>query len=125
MFPNIFKTVNVTPIFNNDDPALCNNYRPISLLSNRSKIFEKIIHARLSAFLSAYNVLYEKQFAFRNQHATNHALIEVTEKIKQGCDSGKFTCGVFLDFQKASDTVNRDILLKKLEYYEIRDKLNK
>ena len=68
MFPNIFKTANVTPIFKNDDPALCNNYQPISLLSNISKIFEKIIHARLSAFLSANNVLYEKQFGSRNQH---------------------------------------------------------
>ena len=48
MFPNILKTANVK----NDDPALCNIYRPISLLSNINKIFEKMIHARLSAFLS-------------------------------------------------------------------------
>ena len=99
MFLNIHIRANVTPIFKDDDPVLCNNYRPISLLSNISKIFEKIIHARLSVFLSANNILYEKQFGFRNQHSTNHhALIEITEKIKQGCDSGKFVCGVFLDF---------------------------
>ena len=66
MFPNTLKTANVTPIFKNDDPALCNNYRPISLLSNISKIFEKIIHARLSVFLSTNNILYEKQFGFQN-----------------------------------------------------------
>ena len=125
MFPNIIKTANVTPIFKNDDPALCNNYQPISLLSNKNKKFEKIIHARLSVFLSTNNILYEKQFGFRNQHSTNHALIEITEKIKQGCDSGKFVSGVFLDFQKAFNTVNHDILLKKLEYYGIRDKSNK
>ena len=125
MFPNILKTPNVTPIFKNDDPALCNNYRPIPLLSNISKIFEKIIHARLSVFLSTNNILHEKQFGFRKQHSTNHALIEITEKIKQGCDSGKFACGVFLDFQKAFDTVNHDILLKKLEHYGIRNKSNK
>ena len=51
MFSNILKTANATPIFKNDDPALCSNYRPISL-SNISKILEKIIHARLSAYLS-------------------------------------------------------------------------
>ena len=118
MFPNTLKTANVTPIFKNDDPALCNNYRPISLLSNISKIFEKIIHARLSVFLSTNNILYEKQFGFRNQHSTNHALIEITEKIKQCCDSGKVVCGVFLDFQKAFDTVNHDILLKNLSTME-------
>ena len=122
MFPNILKTANVTPIFKNDDPALCNNYQPISLLPKISEIFEKIIHARLSVFLSTNNILYEKQFGIQNQHSTNHALIEIAEKIKQGCDSGKFVCGVFLDFQKASDTVNHHILLKKLEHY---DKSNK
>ena len=90
-------------------------------MSNISKIFEKIIYARLSVFLSANNILYEKQFGFRNQHSTNHALIEITEKIKQGCDSGKFVCGVFLDFQKSFNTVNHDIL----EDYGIRDKSNK
>ena len=61
----------------------CNNYRLISLLSNISKIFEKIIHPRLSVFLSANNILYEKKFGFRNQHSTNRALIEITEKISK------------------------------------------
>ena len=75
LFPNILKTANVTPIFKNDDPALCNNYQPISLLSNKNKKFEKIIHARLSVFLSTNNILYEKQFGFSNQHLTNHALV--------------------------------------------------
>ena len=125
MFPNILKTANVTPIYKNDDLALCNNYRLVSILSNISKIFEKIIHARLSVFLSANNILCEKQFGFRNQHSTNHALKEITEKIKQGCDSGKFVCRVFLDFRKAFDTVNHDILLNKLEHYGIGDKSNK
>ena len=125
MFPNILKMANVTPIFKNDGPVLCKNYRPISLRSNISKVFEEIIHARLSVFLSTNNILYEKQFGFRNQHSTNHALIEITEKIKQDCDSGKVVCGVFLDFQKAFDTVNHDILLKKLEHYGIRYKANK
>ena len=66
MFPNILKTANVTLTFKNYDPALCNNYRPISLLPNISKTFEKIIHARLSVFLSTNNIIYEKQFGFQN-----------------------------------------------------------
>ena len=86
MFPNILKTANITPIFENNDPALCNNYRPIFLLSNIRKIFEKIIHARFSVFLSLNNSLYEKQFGFPNKRSTNHALIEITEKIKPGSD---------------------------------------
>ena len=117
-FPNILKTANVTTIIENDDPALCKNNRPISLLSNIRKVFEKLNHARLSAFLSANNVLYEKQFGFRNQYSIDHALIEISEKIKQGRDSGKFACGVFLDFENVFDTVNHNILLKKLSTME-------
>ena len=71
------------------------------------------------------NILNEKQVNFRKEHSTNHALIEITEKIKQRCDSGKFVCGVLLDFQKAFNTVNHIILLKKLEHYGIPDKSNK
>ena len=71
-------------------------------------------------FLNANDVLYERQFGFRHKHSTTHALSAITEKIRQACDSGNVACGVFLDLQKAFDTVNHDILLKKLEYYGIR-----
>ena len=71
-------------------------------------------------FLNKNNVLYERQFGFHPNHSTTHALLEITEKIKQACDSGKYACGVFLDLQKAFDTVNHDILLKKLNHYGIR-----
>ena len=54
---------------------------------------------------------------FRHSHSTAHALIEITEKIKQPFDSGQYSCRVFLDLQKAFNTVNHDILLRKLDYY--------
>ena len=62
-------------------------------------------------------MFYKKQFGFRNNHSTTRDLLEITEEIKQGCDAGQFTCGVFLDLQKAFDTVNHTILLKNLDYY--------
>ena len=68
-------------------------------------------------FLNANEILYKRQFCFRHNHSTPHALSAITEKIRQACDSGNFACGVFLDLQKAFDTVNHNILLKKLEYY--------
>ena len=119
-FPDNLKIANVIPIFKKDDPTICNNYRPISLLPNISKIIEKLIHTRLTVFFKKSNILYERQFGFRPNHSTTHALLEITEKIKQACDSGKYACGVFLDLQKAFDTVNHDILLKKLNHYGIR-----
>ena len=72
-------------------------------------------------FLNKHYILYERQFGFRHNHSTTNALLEITEKIKQGCDSGKYACGVFLDLQKAFDTINRDIFLKKLYHYGIRE----
>ena len=111
-FPVILKITKVIPFFKKEDPSLCTNYRPISLLSNLSKIIETLARKLVSNFPTEQNALYEKQFGFRNNRSTMHALTELTEKIRQACDSGKFACGVFLDLQKALDTVNHNILLK-------------
>ena len=70
-------------------------------------------------------ILFEKQFGLRNNHSTTHALLEITQKIKQACDACQFACGAFLDLQKAFDTINHTILLKKLTHYGIRGKANK
>ena len=65
-------------------------------------------------------MIYNRQFGFRNNHSTTHALIDITEKIRPASDKGIFTCGVYIDLQKGFDTVNYSILINKLEYYEIR-----
>ena len=78
------------PLFKKkNDHMLCSNYRPISLLSNLSKTIERVIHARLTLFLNSHSTLFEKQFGFRHSHSTTYAIIEIAEKIKQACDSGK------------------------------------
>ena len=63
---------------------------------------------------------YDLQFGFRKKHSTNHALIEITETIRKALDDKKYACGIFIDLQKAFDTVNHSILVNKLEYYGIR-----
>ena len=65
------------------------------------------------------------QFGFRKNHSTTHALIDLTEDIRQAIDNNRFSCGVFIDLQKAFDTVDHKILIKKLEYYGIRGIANK
>ena len=60
----------------------------------------------------------------QEQHSRNHALIEITEKIRKALDSGKFACGLFVDLQKAFDTANHEILLKKLDHSGLRGATN-
>ena len=65
-----------------------------------------MVHDRLCVFLEQNNAIYNYQFGFRNNHLANHVLIEITEKIRNACDINRFTCRVYLDLQKALDTVN-------------------
>ena len=71
-------------------------------------------------FLDKFICPCKKQFDFRNSHLTNHALAGITKEIRKALDNDEFACGVFLDFQKAFDTVNHERLIAKLNHYRIR-----
>ena len=119
-FPDLLKPSKVTPVYKKGSKMIICNYRPISLLSNVNKLFEKVMFNRVYQFLETNKCIYNLQFGFRSKHSTNHALIEITEKIRHALDNSEIACGVFIDLQKAFDTVNHDILVDKLEYYGIR-----
>ena len=120
IFPDKLKIAKVIPVFKKGLTTKTSNYRPISLLSIFSKIFEKVMYQRLYKFLDIYELLFNMQFGFRSGHSTDHALVSLTESIKSSLDKNRVGCGIFIDLQKAFDTVNHDILLKKLEHYGIR-----
>ena len=120
VFPLILKTCKVIPVYKKDSQYNCSNYQLISLLSNIDKILERITYNCLYKFLENNNLIYSWQFGFRQKHSTSHALIHLTDKIREQLDKGNFACGIFNDFQKAFDTVDHQILIQKLNYYGIR-----
>ena len=120
VFPDELKIANVIPLFKSDDPELFNNYRPVSLLCTVSKVFERIMYNRLLSFLDEYKILFSYQFGFRKHHSTYMALMTLMDNLTHCLDNGEYVIGIFLDFSKAFDTVDHNILLQKLSLYGIR-----
>ena len=93
IFPDKMKFAKVIPLFKKGCPLAASNYRPISLLSVSSKITEEVMYERLYKFLEKHEILYSLQCGFRASHSINHALVSLTEAIKNSLDNRKFGCG--------------------------------
>ena len=116
-FRNHWKIAKVTPLHKGGARNDINNYRPISVLPILSKILEKHVASSLSVFLRDNNLLYELQSAFRSGHSTETALIRLTNQILKNMDNDEVTGRVFIDFRKAFDVIDHELLLKKLFIY--------
>ena len=120
IFPQKLKRAKVVPIHKGGNRIDVTNYRPISLLSCFSKIYEKVMHARLTGHLKIDNIMYASQYGFRSGHSCEHALLEAQNKILRSLEKKQITALLLLDFSKAFDMVDHGILLSKLEHYGVR-----
>lgn len=121
-FPEGMKRARVAVIFKGGNRNEATNYRPISILPVFSKGLEKIIYSRLINFLDKTRALTDCQFGFRKGKSTETALLAIKENILQSIEKGTYTLGLFVDFSKAFDCLDHNILLKKLTSYGIRGK---
>lgn len=120
VYPQCLKFANIVPIHKKESKLQASNYRPISLLSNINKIMEKSIHSPLYSYLEEIKFFHLNQYGFRKKHSTDHALIQLVNNIQEKIDAGEYVCGVFVDLQKALDTVDHKILLHKLSNCGVR-----
>ena len=100
-FPEKLKLARITPVFNKGSRFDIDNYRPITVLSNFSTLFDKAMYHHLYGYLEELKILYPLQFGFREKCSTNHALISITGSIHQSIDNNEFGCGIFYRLEKS------------------------
>ena len=116
----LLREYEIKPIHKAKSTEELTSYRPISLLPIFTKIFEKLMHTRLTSFLEKHNVIFEHQFGFQKIKSTSLVILDLYNQLVRAIEHKQFSSCIFLDLAKAFHTVDHSILLDKLEYYGIR-----
>ena len=123
IFPTAWKAAKVVPLFKGGAREEVGNFRPVSLLPLPGKMLEKIVHKHISKFWEENNFLTQNQGGFRKGHSTVSTIADLTDDLFKEINRGNTTLAAFVDLRKAFDTVNQNILCKKLEKAVIRSQI--
>ena len=115
IFPDKLKVAKVLPLFKKGDSTDMGNYRPISLLTSISKVFEKVVFNQLYDYFHDNRLFYYFQYGFRPKHSTEFASLEFVDRIYESLDKKENPVAIYMDLSKAFDTINHKILLSKLK----------
>ena len=125
LFPEKWKIAKVIPLFKGGDREKVGNFRPVSLLPLPGMMLEKIVHKRISEFWDNNDFLSKDQGGFRKGYSTVATIADLTDDLFEQINQGNTTLATFFDLRKAFDTVNLDILKKKLGRSGIRNNVLK
>ena len=125
IFPDRLKFSEVKPLYKKGLSTEFSNYLPVSLLPSFLKIIEKVIYKRLYLYLDEFHILVNEQLGFRENSSTDAATYALLNTVLSSLDKKNIAGRLFCDFQKAFDCINHDILLAKLEFYDILGTANK
>ena len=114
-FPSILKYANVTPAHKKGTKTNVKNYRPISILPNLSKAYERSIYNQLYEYFD--NILSKYQFGYRKGYSAQQCLISMIEQFKSCLDRGNLFGAILTDLSKAFDCIPYDLLIAKLSAY--------
>lgn len=116
-FPDKLKVGSVVPIPKVCNPSQVDEFRPVNTLPTLEKILEMSVYSQLCGYVDRSQILMEYQSGFRSRHSCETALQVTISGWKLNVDNNKYTVAVFLDFKRAFETVDVDILIEKLKYY--------